>query len=105
MKFQKGLNDKIRPHILVARVNTLSETVKKAMRLEEDFKYNHGSDESGKKQWSSGSHHGKGQGQKFKKGFFKKFDNRKQSFMHDKSASSHSSEKKPCPLCGMSHEG
>ena len=83
MKFQKGLNDKIRPHILVARVNTLSETVKKAMRLEEDFKYNHGSDESGKKQWSSGSHHGKGQGQKFKKGFFKKFDNRKQSFVHD----------------------
>uniref|UniRef100_A0A2N9IPW9 Reverse transcriptase n=1 Tax=Fagus sylvatica TaxID=28930 RepID=A0A2N9IPW9_FAGSY len=105
MKFQKGLNDKIRPHILAAGVNTLSETVKRAMRLEEDFKYNHGSDESGKKQWSSGSHHGKGQGQKFKKGFFKKFDNRKQSFVHDKSASSHSSEKKPCPLCGMSHEG
>uniref|UniRef100_A0A2N9HRA9 RNA-directed DNA polymerase n=1 Tax=Fagus sylvatica TaxID=28930 RepID=A0A2N9HRA9_FAGSY len=104
-KFQKGLNDKIRPHILAAGVNTFSETVKRAMRLEEDFKYNHGSDESGKKQWSSGSHHGKGQGQKFKKGFFKKFDNRKQSFVHDKSASSHSSEKKPCPLCGMSHEG
>uniref|UniRef100_A0A2N9GWU7 RNA-directed DNA polymerase n=1 Tax=Fagus sylvatica TaxID=28930 RepID=A0A2N9GWU7_FAGSY len=52
MKFQKGLNDKIRPHILAAGVNTLSETVKRAMRLEEDFKYNHGSDESGKKQWS-----------------------------------------------------
>uniref|UniRef100_A0A2N9H1P0 Reverse transcriptase n=1 Tax=Fagus sylvatica TaxID=28930 RepID=A0A2N9H1P0_FAGSY len=63
MKFQKGLNDKIRPHILAAGVNTLSETVKRAMRLEEDFKYSHGSDESGKKQWSSGSHHGKGQGQ------------------------------------------
>jgi hypothetical protein len=77
MKFQKGLNDKIRPHILAAGVNTLSETVKRAMRLEEDFKYNHGFDESGKKQWSSGSHHGKGHGQKFKKGFFKKFDNRK----------------------------
>uniref|UniRef100_A0A2N9EM84 Reverse transcriptase n=1 Tax=Fagus sylvatica TaxID=28930 RepID=A0A2N9EM84_FAGSY len=60
MKFQKGLNDKIRPHILAAGVNTLSETVKRAMRLEEDFKYSHGSDESGKKQWSSGSHHGKG---------------------------------------------
>uniref|UniRef100_A0A2N9GE10 RNA-directed DNA polymerase n=1 Tax=Fagus sylvatica TaxID=28930 RepID=A0A2N9GE10_FAGSY len=65
MKFQKGLNDKIRPHILAAGVNTLSETVKRAMRLEEDFKYSHGSDESGKKQWSSGSHHGKGQGQKY----------------------------------------
>ena len=76
MKFQKGLNDQIRPHILAAGVNTLFETVKRAMRLEEDFKYNHGSDESGKKQWSSGSHHGKGQGQKFKKGFFKKFENR-----------------------------
>uniref|UniRef100_A0A2N9I7U4 RNA-directed DNA polymerase n=1 Tax=Fagus sylvatica TaxID=28930 RepID=A0A2N9I7U4_FAGSY len=57
MKFQKGLNDKIRPHILAAGVNTLSETVKRAMRLEEDFKYSHGTDESGKKQWSSGSHH------------------------------------------------
>jgi hypothetical protein len=104
-KFQKGLNDKIRPHILAARVNTFAETVKRAMRLEEDFKYNHGSDESGKKQWSSGSQHGKGQGQKFKRGFFKKFGNRQQSFVHDKSASSQSSEKKPCSLCGMSHEG
>ena len=75
------------------------------MRLEEYFKYNHGSDESGMKQWSSGSQHGKGQGQKFKRGFFKKFGNRQQSFVHDKSASSHSSEKKPCSLCGMSHEG
>uniref|UniRef100_A0A2N9GV60 RNA-directed DNA polymerase n=1 Tax=Fagus sylvatica TaxID=28930 RepID=A0A2N9GV60_FAGSY len=71
MKFQKGLNDKIRPHILAAGVNTLFEIVKRAMHLEEDFKYNNGFDESGKKQWSSGSHHGKGQGQKFKKGFFK----------------------------------
>uniref|UniRef100_A0A2N9EJD6 Reverse transcriptase domain-containing protein n=1 Tax=Fagus sylvatica TaxID=28930 RepID=A0A2N9EJD6_FAGSY len=53
---------------LAAGVNTLSEIMKRAMRLEEDFKYNHGSDESGKKQWSSGSHHGKGQEQKFKKG-------------------------------------
>jgi hypothetical protein len=105
MKFQKGLNDKIRPHILAAGVNTLSETVKRAMRLEEDFKYNHGSDESGKKQWSSGSHHGKGQGQKFKRGFFKKFGNRQQSFVHDKNASSHSNEKKTCSFCGMSHEG
>uniref|UniRef100_A0A2N9F2L4 RNA-directed DNA polymerase n=1 Tax=Fagus sylvatica TaxID=28930 RepID=A0A2N9F2L4_FAGSY len=105
MKFQKGLNDKIRPHILAAGVNTLSETVKRAMRLEEDFKYSHGSDESGKKQWSSGSHHGKGQGQRFKRGFFKKFGNRQQSFVHDKSASSHSNEKKTCSFCGMSHEG
>uniref|UniRef100_A0A2N9I8T4 Reverse transcriptase n=1 Tax=Fagus sylvatica TaxID=28930 RepID=A0A2N9I8T4_FAGSY len=72
MKFQKGLNDKIRPHILAAGVNTLSET---------------------------------GQGQKFKKGFFKKFGNRQQSFVHDKSASSHSNEKKTCSFCGMSHEG
>jgi hypothetical protein len=105
MKFQKGLNDKIRPHILAAGVNTLSETVKRAMRLEEDFKYSHGSDESGKKQWSSGSQHGKGQGQKFKKGFFKKFGNRQQSFVHDKNAASHSNEKKTCSFCGMSHEG
>jgi hypothetical protein len=50
-------------------------------------------------------HHGKCQRQKFKKGFFKKFGNRQQSFVHDKSASSHSSEKKPCSLCGKSHEG
>jgi hypothetical protein len=105
MKFQKGLNDKIRPHILAAGVNTLSETVKRAMRLEKDFKYNHGSDESGKKQWSSGSQHGKGQGQRFKRGFFKKFGNRQQSFVHDKNASSHSNEKKTCSFCGMSHEG
>ena len=55
MKFQKGLNDKIRPHILVAGVNTFAETMKRAMRLEEDFKCNHGSNESGKKQWSFGS--------------------------------------------------
>uniref|UniRef100_A0A2N9GX41 Reverse transcriptase n=1 Tax=Fagus sylvatica TaxID=28930 RepID=A0A2N9GX41_FAGSY len=82
MKFQKG------QCVLKKTLNTVMVT-----------------DESGKKQWSSGSHHGKGQGQRFKRGFFKKFGNRQQSFVHDKSASSHSNEKKNCSFCGMSHEG
>jgi hypothetical protein len=56
-------------------------------------------------QWPSGSRNGKGQGQRFKRGFFKKFGNRQQSFMHDKNAASHSNEKKTCSFCGMSHEG
>ncbi|XP_030936661.1 uncharacterized protein LOC115961900 [Quercus lobata] len=39
-KFQKGLNDRIRPHIIASGVGTLTETVKQAMSLEEDFKCN-----------------------------------------------------------------
>ena len=63
-KFQEGLNGRIRPLIIASRVDTFTEVVKRAMSLEEDFKYNHSSKESEKKQRPFNSQHGKGQGHK-----------------------------------------
>ena len=48
-KFQEGLNDRIRHLIIASRVDTFTEAVKRAMSLEEDFKYNPNSKESEKK--------------------------------------------------------
>ena len=59
-KFQEGLNDRIRHLIIASRVDTFTEAVKRAMSLEEDFKYNPVSKESEKKQGPSNSQHGKG---------------------------------------------
>ena len=63
-KFQEGLNGRIRPLIIAFGVDTFTEAVKRAMSLEEDFKYNHSSKESEKKQRPFNSQHGKGQGHK-----------------------------------------
>ena len=39
-KFQKGLNERLRYHLIALGVNNYVESVKRAMRLEEDFKNN-----------------------------------------------------------------
>ena len=83
-KFREGLDGKIRPLIIAFGVDTFTEAVKRAMSLEEDFKYNPISTESEKKQGPFNSQHGKGQGHK--KGFFKNSGNRGQSSRHSKSA-------------------
>ena len=83
-KFWEGLNGRILPLIIAFGVDTFIETVKRAMNLEEDFKYNPSSKESEKKQRPFNSQHGKGQG--YKKGFFKNLGNRGQSSRHSKSA-------------------
>ena len=67
-KFREGLNGRIRPLIIASGVDTFAEAVKRAMSLEEDFKYNPSSKESEKKQGPFNSQHSKGQGHK--KGFF-----------------------------------
>ena len=74
-KFQKGLNDRIRPLIIAARVGPFIETMKRAMSLEEDFKCNPSSKEDEKKQEPSNYQHVDGQGKNSKKGFFKKSGN------------------------------
>nr|POF09449.1 hypothetical protein CFP56_48384 [Quercus suber] len=91
------------PFIIASGVDTFTEAVKRAMSLEEDFKYNPSFKESEKKQEPSNFQHGKGQGHK--KGFFKNFGNRRQSSRHSKSAYPPSSEKKPCSRCGKLHDG
>ena len=83
-KFREGLNGRIHPLIIASRVDTFTEAVKRAMNLEEDFKYNPSSKESEKKQGPSNSQHGKVQGHK--KGFFTNSGNRGQSSRHSKSA-------------------
>ena len=79
-KFREGLNDRIRPLIIDYGVDTFTEAMKRAMSLEEDFRYNPNSKESEKKQGPFNSQHGKGQGHK--KGFFKNSGNRGQSSRH-----------------------
>ena len=83
-KFWEGLNGRIRPLIIASGVNTFTKAVKRAMSLEENFKYNPSSKESEKKQGTFNSQHGKGQGHK--KGFFKNSGNKEQSSRHSKSA-------------------
>ena len=39
-KFQKGLNERLRHHLIASGVDNYAESVKRAMRLEEDFKNN-----------------------------------------------------------------
>ena len=56
-KFQKGLNDRIRPFIIATRVGPFIKTMKRAMSLEEDFKCNPGSKEDEKKQEPSNYQH------------------------------------------------
>ena len=82
--FWEGPNGRICPLIIAFGVDTFTEAVKRAMNLEEDFKYNPSSKESEKKQRPFNSQHGKGQG--YKKGFFKNLGNKGQSSRHSKSA-------------------
>ena len=65
-KFQEGLNDRIRPHIIASRLSTFAKTLKKAMSLKEDFRCKPSLGESWKKQWPFGSPQNKGQGQESK---------------------------------------
>ena len=39
-RFQKGLNERLRYHLIASGVDNYAESVKRAMRLEEDFKNN-----------------------------------------------------------------
>ena len=39
-RFQKGLNERLRHHLIASGANNYAESVKRAMRLEEDFKNN-----------------------------------------------------------------
>ena len=39
-KFQKGLNERLRHHMIASRVDNYAKSVKRAIRLEKDFKNN-----------------------------------------------------------------
>jgi len=39
-RFQKGLNERLRHHLIASGVDNYAELVERAMRLEEDFKNN-----------------------------------------------------------------
>ena len=104
-KFQKGLNDRIRPLIIAFGVGTFTETVKRAMSLEEDFKCNPNSKEDEKKQEPSNYQHIDGWGQNSKKGFFKKFGNGVHYNGQGKGGSPQFGKKWPCTHCGKTHEG
>uniref|UniRef100_A0A7N2LFY1 RNA-directed DNA polymerase n=1 Tax=Quercus lobata TaxID=97700 RepID=A0A7N2LFY1_QUELO len=102
-KFRECLNGRICPLITVSGVDTFTKAVKRAMSLEEDFKYKPNSKESEKKQGPFNSQHSKGQGHK--KGFFKNSGNRGKSSRHSKNAYPQSGDKKSCSHCGKLHDG
>ena len=39
-RFQKGLNERLRHHLIALGIDNYAKSVKRAMRLEEDFKNN-----------------------------------------------------------------
>ena len=39
-RFQKGLNERLQHHLIASGIDNYAELVKRAMRLEEDFKNN-----------------------------------------------------------------
>ena len=39
-RFQKGLNERLRHHLIASGIDNYAKSIKRAMRLEEDFKNN-----------------------------------------------------------------
>ena len=105
-RFQKGLNERLRHHLIASGVNNYAESVKRAMRLEEDFKNNVRKENPPRNTRQTSFRQGSAQGHWNKKGSFGRFG-------------SHSSSNKPknknppqnaqgkssnaCPIYGRFH--
>ena len=66
-RFQKGLNERLRHYLIAAGVDSYAESVKRAMRLEEDFKNNVRKENPPKITGQTGFRQGNAQGQWNKK--------------------------------------
>uniref|UniRef100_A0A7N2QX76 PR5-like receptor kinase n=1 Tax=Quercus lobata TaxID=97700 RepID=A0A7N2QX76_QUELO len=100
-----GEIDKVVERIYARIAKVVQGDREAGMSLEEDFKCNLSSRENEKKQEPYGFQHGEGQGEIFKKRFFKKSSNGDHSNGQDNGASPQSSEKKLCPHCDRFHNG
>ena len=69
-RFQKGLDKRLRHHLIASGVDNYAESVKRAMRLEEDFKNNVRKENSPRNTGSTGFRQGSAQGHWNKKGSF-----------------------------------
>ena len=66
-RFQKGLNERLRHHLIAAGVDSYAESVKRAMRLEEDSKNNVRKENPPRNTGQTGFRQGNAQGQWNKK--------------------------------------
>ena len=67
--FQNGLNERLRHHLISSGVDNYAESVKRAMRLEEDFKNNVRNENPPRNTGQTGFQQGNVQGHWNKKGF------------------------------------
>ena len=78
-RFQKGLDERLRHYLIASRVDNYAESVKRAMRLEEDFKNNVRKENPPRNTGPAGFRQGSAQGHWNKKGYFGRSGNNSSS--------------------------
>ena len=78
-RFQKGLDERLRHYLIASRVDNYAESVKRAMRLEEDFKNNVRKENPPRNTGQTGFRQGSAQGHWNKKGYFGRSGNNSSS--------------------------
>ena len=78
-RFQKGLDERLRHHLIASGVDNYAESVKRAMRLEEDFKNNVRKENLPRNTGQTGFRQDSAQGHWNKKGSFGRFGNNSSS--------------------------
>ncbi|XP_075663867.1 uncharacterized protein LOC142633513 [Castanea sativa] len=104
-RFQKGLNERLRHHLIASGVDNYGESVKRAMRLEEDFKNNVRNENPPRNTGQIGFRQGNAQGHWNKKGSVGRSgsnssSNRPENKNQPQNAQGRSST---CPTCGRFH--
>ncbi|XP_023906356.1 uncharacterized protein LOC112018082 [Quercus suber] len=105
-RFQKGFNEKLQHHLIASGVDNYAESVKRAMRLEEDFKNNVRKENPPRNTGQTGFRQGNSQGHWKKKGSFGRFgsnssSNKPKNKNPPQNAQGRSSS--ACPTCGRFH--
>uniref|UniRef100_A0A7N2MWN1 RNA-directed DNA polymerase n=1 Tax=Quercus lobata TaxID=97700 RepID=A0A7N2MWN1_QUELO len=105
-RFQKGLNERLRHHLIAAGVDNYAESVKRAMRLEEDFKNNVRKENPPRNTGQTGFRQGNAQGHWNKKGSFGRSGNNSSSNKPENKNPPQNAQGRSlnaCPTCGRFH--
>ncbi|XP_050242213.1 uncharacterized protein LOC126691196 [Quercus robur] len=105
-RFQMGLNERLRHHLIVSRVDNFAKLVKRAMRLEENFKNNVRKENPPRNTRQLGFQQGSARGHWNKKGSFGRFgsnssSNKLENKNPPQNAQGRSSN--ACPTCERFH--
>ena len=105
-RFQKGLDERLRHHLIALWVDNYAESVKRAMRLKEDFKNNVRKENPPRNTRQTGFRQGSAQGHWNKKGSFGRSGNNSSSNKPvDKNPPQNAQGRSSnaCPTCGRFH--